>query len=176
MDVRPDSRGRHVPDADAHDEWMPGRIEPERQPARPYAIGSAPAVPQDGSLYEAPSMGDGHRTTPEVSSPDKEFSPLDLRDRVAIMLLFKQIVTVEQVADTWRQWRLKKKTEREALWRMLARRPEVDRDAIFAEAAEVYAYPEFEVSVEDAIAVVRLCRRLFNENQWQYMRRSGVLP
>ncbi len=61
------------------------------------------------------------------------------KDRVVAMLLRKEIVAPEQVIEA--QQKQKKENAKEALWRVLAQLPDIDREAVFAEAARVYAFP-----------------------------------
>ena len=35
----------------------------------------------------------------------EEFSLLELRDRVVIMMSFKQLVSIEKIEHAWRQWK-----------------------------------------------------------------------
>jgi type IV pilus assembly protein PilB len=104
------------------------------------------------------------------------FSPLDLRDRVAIMLLFKQIVTIEQVESVWSEQKQQPVDKREQLWRMLTRQPGVDRDKVYAEAAEVYAFGAYDVDMENALEVIASLRKKIKEIDWQMLRRVGLIP
>ncbi|HET6569470.1 MAG TPA: GspE/PulE family protein, partial [Rhodothermales bacterium] len=61
------------------------------------------------------------------------------KDRVVAMLLRKEIVTAKQVQDA--QQLLKTQKSKETLWRMLTQVGGVDREAVYAEAARVYAFP-----------------------------------
>lgn len=67
-------------------------------------------------------------------------SPTQARDRVVAMLLRKQVVHPDQVDAAHEA--LKAEGSKEALWRAISKLDGVDRDAIFAEAAQVYAFPE----------------------------------
>ena len=47
-----------------------------------------------------------HRVTHEESEEsEEEFSLLELRDRVVIMMSFKQLVTAEKIESVWRKWK-----------------------------------------------------------------------
>ncbi len=70
--------------------------------------------------------------------------PAGLRDRVVDSLLDKEVVTQAQVREAQQQWR--KQGEHETLWRVLAGNPKVDREAVFAEAARIYAFRHEEVN------------------------------
>ena len=119
------------------------------------------------------------RVAPVVDHAGNVFSPLDLRDRVVIMLLFKQTVSVEQVQETWVAWRREQRSgSKEMLWRAVAKRDDVDREQVFAEAAEVYAFETYSLNVDVALEVIDGLRkkRKFTETDWQTMRGLGVLP
>ena len=71
-------------------------------------------------------------------------TPVDLdalrtKDRVVAMLLKKQVVTMSQVYEA--QKIKEREGLRETLWRILVEMDNVDRDAIFEEAARIYAFP-----------------------------------
>ncbi len=138
--------------------------QPARREDQPFSLFRGDGGPSAG--------GDGaHTVDADV------FSPLDLRDRVTIMLLFKQIVTTDQVAESWRQWRSSEEARaRGPLWRLIAARNDVDRERIFQEAAEVYAFKEHRVSADEAMLVIRAARRSFREKEWRLMQRAFVFP
>ncbi|MFK7844843.1 MAG: hypothetical protein AB8G77_06040, partial [Rhodothermales bacterium] len=46
-------------------------------------------------------QGDGNN----ASAVSEEFSLLELRDRVVIMMSFKQLVSIEKIEHAWRQWK-----------------------------------------------------------------------
>jgi DNA-binding response OmpR family regulator len=102
------------------------------------------------------------------------FSALDLRDRVATMLLFDQIVTTEQVSAAWRRW--KKAGTPGALWRAVAQRPGVDREAIYARAAAVYEFGSVDFNMHSVRALVRKHRGRFTLEQWARMVDLNVAP
>ncbi|MGI9175279.1 MAG: hypothetical protein ACR2GR_08175, partial [Rhodothermales bacterium] len=106
------------------------------------------------------------------------FSALEnLRDRVVIMLLFNEVVQVEQVEQAWREWKvLQKKGENEALWRILAAQPDIDRDRVFAEAADVYVFKKAEITASSAISYLRGVKKKYTGEQWEEMDRLGVVP
>lgn len=65
------------------------------------------------------------------------------QDRVVMRLLREGRVSRPRVYETLDQY--KKQRNKGALWRTLARHPEVDREMIYAEAAATYAFPREEV-------------------------------
>ena len=77
---------------------------------------------------------------PEREIPDdRTHADLNIRDRVVVMLLHKQVVTPKQVEKA--QKAKKSSGKKEALWRFLAASArDIEREAIYAEAAAVYAF------------------------------------
>ena len=105
------------------------------------------------------------------------FSALDLRDRVVIMLLFKQVVRIADVHKVYKRWRKQGGAKaRDPLWRVLANDPAFDRETIFAEAAQVYAFKQAEFERSDAVAFIRRHCDTFPEEACDQMRRLRVLP
>ena len=76
---------------------------------------------------------------PEPSPEDAERLAAAKRDRVVAHLLRSGLVEDKHVREAFNQWR--RKGEQDTLWRWLARHPDVDTDAVFAEAARIYAFP-----------------------------------
>ncbi len=128
---------------------------------------------QEAGEEEAPPASSTEETTEEAEG----FSPIDLRDRVVVMLLFNQVVRVEQVEVAWYNWNAADSAERPAsFWRMLLRHPEVDRKAVFEEAARVYAFEEAELSRYGVLAFLRDHRNAFTNGQWQRLCTLNVIP
>ncbi len=106
-----------------------------------------------------------------------EFDPINLRDRVVIKLLFDQVVRIEQVQDAWKKWRARKVAgETQDLWRVLAEDPGLDREKIFAEAANIYAFKKCPISKADMQAFLNNSWDRFEKEQWQEFARLYVLP
>ena len=121
---------------------------------------------------EASTADDGPPLSGYAGASD--FPMEDLRDRVVIMLLFKQKVTMDQVAEAWEA--REEASDTRPLWRFVAEHPGVDREEVFAEAAGAYAFDRTSTSVEDATAFIKNCRDDFSEDQWTEMRQLEVLP
>lgn len=105
------------------------------------------------------------------------FDPTQLRDRVVVQLLFNEKVQIEHIERAWRVWRkLQHEGKNEALWRILAQAPDVDREAVFAAAAESYAFQEVRASEEDMVAFMKGVADVFTEEQWDSMINLLALP
>jgi len=98
----------------------------------------APTDPaSDASVSEPPDPEVLERSLPDAARVD----------RVVMRLLRAGIATTDQVAHACDLFERQK--EERLLWRVLARHPKVNRDAVFAEAARTYAFPEETVDPED---------------------------
>src|SRR5690606_10519706 len=92
--------------------------------------------------------GDGVAdAAPPLGAPPKPRNHADeaaaQRDRVVARLLDREIVTVGHVREAFNQWR--RKGEQDALWRWVAQHPRVNREAVYAEAADIYAFQKEEI-------------------------------
>ncbi len=127
-------------------------------PSSAHVSGDGAATPppepgfEDVEIEHAPEQGDGAATPPPEptasSSPPHSAAPMppQSRDRVVGMLLHKNIVTPQQV-DRARQTQDKER-KRDALWRVLVDVAGVDREAVYAEAALVYAFPHADLAAK----------------------------
>ena len=86
------------------------------------------------------------------------------KDRVVGLLLKKQVVTMGQVYEA--QKIKEREGQKEALWRILAEMNGVDNDAIYEEAAKIYAFPVADVNGKlDAKFVRSVMETLTEENR-----------
>ena len=124
------------------------------------------------------SLGAG--ATPDVAKEvgsSYTFNPLELRDRVVIKLLFDQVVSEGQVAAAWSQWRaLRDAGESKELWRVLTDDPDLDREAIFAEAANIYAFKTCSIPRSKILAFVQRQREKFDKEQWYRLAALNLVP
>ncbi|MEM1043943.1 MAG: GspE/PulE family protein [Bacteroidota bacterium] len=97
--------------------------------------------------------------------PPSETEEAARRDRVVARLLDRDLVTLAHVREAFNQWR--RRGEKETLWRWVAQHPRVDREAIYAEAARIYAFREEPVSSESVESdfVKRLVEGFSAENR-----------
>ncbi|MDX1740665.1 MAG: ATPase, T2SS/T4P/T4SS family, partial [Rhodothermales bacterium] len=96
------------------------------------------------------------------------------RDRVVAMMLRKRLIGVEQIEKARE---LAKDHPREVLWRVLSLVPGVDRDAVYATAATVYAFTE--ATIGDGKPnpdFVRLVMNTFPEEKRDRLLEMKVIP
>ena len=96
------------------------------------------------------------------------------RDRVVAMMLRKRLITSEHVEKARE---LAKDHPREVLWRVLALVPGIDRDAVYATAATVYAFTE--ATLGDGKPnpdFVRLVMNTFPEEKRDKLLELKVIP
>ncbi len=120
------------------------------------------------------SAEDGSVPAELMSTDGEDFPMADLRDRVVIMLLFKQKVTMDHVKEAWEA--REDTSDDRPLWRYVAEHSSVDREEVFAEAASAYAFNRTSTTVEEAIAFIKEHRDDFSESEWTEMRRLEILP
>ena len=139
----------------------------------------------DGAVFDEEGFQDfpgqnNLQLTPSAQEEDTgadDFSAIDLRDRVVIMLLFKQMVSVDLVEKVWRKWEtMVDDGSKEPLWRVLANQTDVDREQIFAEAAQVYAFKEAEIVRADALAYLKSQKTSYTDLQWERMSILHLIP
>jgi type IV pilus assembly protein PilB len=107
---------------------------------------------------------------------EDDFSKVELKDRVVIMLLFKQQATMAQIERNWQRWRkLAGENHSEALWRVLAEDPELERERIFACAAEVYAFDDAVITPETSRFIKKI-ESVFSPQQWELLGNQYLLP
>ncbi len=156
-----DDRAPDEPDAappDAHG-MLDGLAAPEALPeAMSAELEEAEAVGGDGQAGDA-------------------FSPLAVEDRVVISLLFNESIRIEHVERAWhRMQELARAGKSLKLWRALAEDPALDRAAVYAEAASVFAFKTNQTTKYGALACLRQVRKLFSAEQWGQMRALHLLP
>ncbi|ARA92499.1 type II secretion system protein E [Rhodothermaceae bacterium RA] len=154
----------------ASEKNTPAPVPPVASAAR--SRGGGPAVGPNGldDIREGAPLG----VDEDESSA---FSPLNLRDRVVIMLLYYETVRTEQVEEAWYRWvQLRKKGHREPLWRLLVQMEGVDRETVFKVAAQVYAFEEALIKKADVIKLIREFCETFSEEQWEELSRLKLIP
>ena len=143
---------------------------------RPSPAQGAPGVRRDGTGSKPPApKAKQEGKQPSQPRPDKPVAPkgkgsgIDLdsiktKDRVVGLLLRKQVVTMSQVYEA--QKIKERESLKEALWRILVDLNGVDKDAIYEEAARIYAFPIADVEGKlDAKFVRSVLETLTEENR-----------
>jgi type IV pilus assembly protein PilB len=148
---------------------------------------SSPELEQDDEdpLDVAPEAGsrDGEPVAETKSEPALPDAPVDdvlieqikRKDRVVAMLLRQEIVTPQQVANA--QQKREHSGKKETLWRVLATLNTVDAEAVYREAARVYAFRT--ITVDDGGPDVEFARSVietFPEDQRDRLIKLRVLP
>ncbi len=106
----------------------------------------------------------------------EEFSLLELRDRVVIMMSFKQLVSIEKIEQAWRTWKEGGEiTSADTLWRVLAKDPDLNNDEIYACAAEVYAFDEGRISHE-TYGFIQKHKDAFSDTAWKMFSDHHMAP
>ena len=100
-----------------------------------YALDREPVA----NISEQWTEAEGGASTSEAQAAEAAAEQVETSDRVVAFLLRSGLVTPTQVGEAKK--RREKQGGSEALWRVLARGTKVDRTAVFAEAARVYAFP-----------------------------------
>ncbi len=111
-----------------------------------------------------------------ASTVSEEFSLLELRDRVVIMMSFKQLVSTEKIEHAWRQWKDSGEiASADTLWRVIAKDPDLNKDEIYACAAEVYAFEEGEINQQTYAFLLKI-KDSFSDTAWKMFSDHHIAP
>ena len=98
-----------------------------------------PVVEEDALPFEEPdALDDESGVVPVADGATGERAELRTRDRVVMMLHHKHAIEIDQIEKAIE--RRKELETKDALWRVLAEMPGVDKAVIYEEAAAVYAF------------------------------------
>lgn len=112
---------------------------------------------------------------PDASIDEALIEEIRRKDRVVGMLLRKEIVDQQQIANAQRE--RERKGSKELLWRVLAGLSTVDAEAVYAEAASVYAFKFADLEkVALDVAFARSVMDTFSEDKRETMLDMRVLP
>jgi len=176
VQTRPQGDGATPPPP--HLSLVPPPIPEVRTPSEPLPpLETLPPLPS----FEAPKLPEAAPPkaafAPDPEPEDGGFSAIDLRDRVAIMLLFNQLVEVEQIESAWHlRKQLEAEGKSEALWRVIAREPGVNAEMVYREAATIYAFKEANFIEDEAVAFVKRIEEWYTKEQWHRMQDLAVMP
>ena len=135
-------------DTDVAAGYTPGSVaqaEEEQPPIQPQPEPEPEPQPEPEAKPE-PQPPAGQKSSPEPEAEAIPDAPIDEQlieqirrtDRVVAMLLRKEVVNPQQVANAQQQ--RERQGRKELLWRVLASLKTVDAEAVYAEAAQVYAF------------------------------------
>ena len=103
--------------------------------------------------------------------------PPDIMDRVVENLLFRNIVSNEQVAEAYKKREtLHKLGVTQPAWRILAMSPDVNRDNAYAVAAQCFSYKDIVKPEQELKDFITNIKPVFSGEQWRHMCLLGVLP
>ncbi len=123
-----------------------------------------------------PSRSDASNGSNRAVSDKGSFSPLDLRDRVVIKLLYEEIVTIEQVEEGWARWIAKEGGTSYPLWRELAEDPAIDAELVFEQAAIVYSFASMSLEGMNYTEYFRGLGSKVLTDQWIALEELRVAP
>lgn len=127
----------------------------------------------DGRRGENDKLDSEQKKQSPATQHTRKSAPIDLdnlktKDRVVGLLLRKQIVNMSQVYEA--QKIKERENQKEALWRILVELNGVNKDAIYEEAARIYAFPVADVEGKlDAKFVRSVLETLSDENRDQLL-------
>lgn len=155
---------------------MPNNVLPEDTPALEEEQGGVHTLEPE-ALTEL-GLVQGEMSTLRLEAlTDQTFSPIELRDRVVIMLLFDQVVREDQVELAWHLWQqMGLDGVKEPLWRVLTLFPELDRELVYAEAARVYGFEEARISRPQALALIHKLEQHLDQERWNQLVDLRVVP
>ena len=161
-------RGDRSPVAGSHADRASSRPWPKKA-----SNGEDPGPAEAGTSTEAPPA-----ESPVRSADQADASQLDKRirkDRVVSNLVKKGLVTPAQLAKALE--RHAADGGKEALWRALSNTDGVNREAVFAESARVYAFPEVPIGPgQPDHEFVQLIMQTIAEDHRDELLRLNLLP
>lgn len=148
-----------------------------REPQKTATPADVAVTPPDESLTptadkEAPS----DENAPASSLPGVVVPEEAIRDRVVIMLLFHEIVQLEQIRNAWEKWNRTNPTKADSFWRFLANQKEMPADRIYEVASEVYAFPKAQFVAQQVPSFIQKCEAILPANAWHDLRQFGLVP
>ncbi|MEM1126910.1 MAG: GspE/PulE family protein [Bacteroidota bacterium] len=105
---------------------------------------------------------------------DGSFDIMEVKDRVAIMLQFYELVREHHIERAW--YKAQQEETPRALWRIIAEDTSVDPEQIFRTAASVYAFEEVDTEASDISSFLDGIREDLTDEQWSGLRALSVVP
>ncbi len=129
--------------------------------------------PED--VYTGPI--DAHGNPIEIEEEPVASSGRHISDRVVQRLLQQDVISQEHLEDSLEEWgRLRKEGYKIPLWRVITLDPRVDREQIYREAADVYAFREAKVGYAEALAFIEAIADQFEGPHIDRMIELFVIP
>ncbi|MEM1269730.1 MAG: hypothetical protein AAGI08_06750, partial [Bacteroidota bacterium] len=98
-----------------------------------------------------------------------------VRDRVVSRAVARGIVSVQQAQEAFEVWL--ESGKKDTLWRTLSMHPEVDHEAVYAEAAKIYAFRPIDLNSEPPNdEAVKKLLELFPSERQEKLRQLRILP
>ncbi len=98
------------------------------------------------------------------------------RDRVVRAAVTEGLISREDIAAAWANFKRDGAFRSARFWRLLAEHRGAGREALYALAARVYGFNEVGISVSDVIAFVREVTGKFSGEDWARMSELRIIP
>ena len=135
-----------------------------------------PSVPNISELRKSLETQERKRGNTGTKS-STEFSPLDIRDRVVIKLIYDELIKIEDVETAWHKWQEELADGAHIpLWRVLAADPNMDAEQIFAEAARVYSFKTVQITDEELTQFLDETASGLSDDQWTSFAELELVP
>ncbi len=120
---------------------------------------------------------DAHGNVIEIEEETTLANGRRIADRVVLRLIKKELLTDDQLNDSLEEWkRLHSEGYKVPLWRVITLDPRVDREQIYREAADVYAFKEAKTSYKEALAFIEAIAEQFDGPHLDRMIELFVIP
>ena len=120
---------------------------------------------------------DAHGNIIEIDDEPALVNGKKIRDRVVRRLVAKGIITDQQLAEGIDELaRLRNEGYKVPLWRVITLDPRVDREKIYREAADVYAFREAQIGYSEALAFIEAVADQFEGPHLDRMIELFVIP
>ena len=146
-----------------------GDVRPDDSPG-PEHIEEPPADEYVGPI-------DGHGNIIEIEEETTLADGRRIADRVVQRLIRRELISESQLNDSLDEWqRLRGEGYKVPLWRVITLDPRVDREQIYREAADVYAFKEATISYREALTFVEAIAEQFEGPHLDRMIELFVIP
>ncbi len=170
-----DGTADHTPSLVPEDHPPVATFEPVRESQAPEEESEPDFEEDEDQEYTGPI--DAHGNPIDIEEEPAIVGGKKIRDRVVQRLIGGKLITEEQLNDSLEEWkRLRKEGYRVPLWRVITLDPRVDREQIYREAADVYAFKEAKVAYAEALAFIEAIGEQFEGPHLDRMIELFVIP